>query len=117
MQPSTIGLRNRAERAAICSRVIPTAERRAQEALGLIGLLPEVDADERLRMERPGRLFQRFAHDRIDELLALFHVARRLVEHHAIGDAFLDQQKLPVTFDDGGDGEIGTKDHEGTITG
>jgi len=93
------------------------AEGRAQKTARLVRLLPEVDADERFRMKRPRRLFQRLAYHGIDELLALFDVAGRLVEHHAVRDALLDEQKLPVALDDGGDGEIGTKDHEGNITG
>jgi hypothetical protein len=43
-------------------------------------------------------------------------MAGRLVEHHAVGDALLDEQELPVPLDDGGDGEIWTKNHEGNIT-
>src|SRR5262245_48277914 len=40
-----------------------SAEGRAQEAALLLGRLPEVNADQRLRFEGPGRLFQSFAND------------------------------------------------------
>ena len=60
-------------------------------------------------MERPGRLFERLAHDGVDELLALLDVAGGLVEHHAVGDPLFDEQELAVALDDGGDGEIGTE--------
>ena len=83
----------------------------------LVRLLPEIDADERFRVEGPRRLFERLADHCIDELFALLDMAGGLVEHHAVGDPLLDEQELPIAFHDGGDGEIGTKDHEGNITG
>src|SRR3954454_14881444 len=48
-------------------RADSTAEGRAQKAARLVRLLPEVDADERFRMKRPSRLFQRLAHHGVDE--------------------------------------------------
>jgi hypothetical protein len=80
----------------------------AKKAAALLGMLPQIDADQGFRMERPGSLFEGFAHDGVYELLAAFDVPRGLVEHHAIADTLLDEQKLPVPLDDGGDGEVGS---------
>jgi hypothetical protein len=43
-------------------------------------------------------------------------MTRRLIEHHAIGHPFLDEQKLPVALDDGGHGQVRAQGHGGSIT-
>ena len=136
MQPSTIGLRRRARArhdllarhphgaldAAIeaARRVVaadPAAERHAQEAARLLRLFPEIDADQRLGVEGPGRFFERLADDRVDELLARSTWPAGWLNTMRLADALFDEQELAVAFDDGGDGEVGSKDHEGSISG
>ena len=79
------------------------------------GLLPQINADQRLGSKRPGGFFQRLAHHRIDELLAAFDMTGRLVEHHAIGHPLFHEQELAVAFHDGGHGEVRAQGHGGSI--
>ena len=76
------------------------AKREAEKAAITLGLLPEVHSHERLGTKDPSRFFERFSHDGIHRTFAAFHVTRRLVEHHTIAGALLDEQKLAIAFDD-----------------
>ena len=82
-------------------------ERDTQEGLAqLHGGLPEVDADDFARDERPAGLLERLARDGLLQGFAVLEVSGGLVQHHPAASALLDQQELAVAFDDGGHGDV-----------
>ena len=95
-------------------RIVPAeaaAEGDSQEGPGRVRRLPQVDADDLARHERPAGLLQRLARDGVLQGLAVVEVTRGLVQHHAAAGAFLDEQEMTVALDDGGHGDVGFPDH------
>jgi hypothetical protein len=88
-----------------------TRKREAHEAALFVGLIPEIHPNERFRLEPPGGLFERFADDGHHKFLAALNVPSGLVEDHSRTDTLFDEEKLPVTFDDGGYGKVGSQGH------
>ncbi len=68
--------------------------------------LPEVDADDFARDERPAGFLERLARDGLLQGFAVLEVTGGLVQHHPAARALLDQQELAVAFDDGGHGDV-----------
>ena len=73
--------------------------------------LPEVDADDLLRHERPAGLFERLAGDGVVQRFAALEVAGGLVQYDATAGSFLNEQELAVAFDYGGYGDVGFPGH------
>ena len=95
------------ERAGPVGAAAPCRRTRRAGTSCRVSALPEVDADDVLRLERPARLLERLADDGVEQRFAVLEVAGRLIEHDAAADAFLDEQELAVALDDRGDRDVG----------
>jgi hypothetical protein len=82
------------------------AECKAQEAAFGDGAPPQVHTDERLGMEAPCGFLAGFADHRLEERLAIFEMARRLVQDQAVAEVFFDHEKAAIHLDDGGNGDF-----------
>src|SRR2546423_1343028 len=70
-----------------------SGEAKAQERHVLRGVMPAIDADQRLGLEAVRGLLEHFAPASGDQRFARIEVPRRLVEHQAAIDALLDKQE------------------------
>ena len=77
--------------------------------------MPAIDADQILRLEFVGRLFQYFAHGACGQGLVRFPVPGGLIEHQALRGMFFHQQEFAVLFKDGGNGGVWFPDHDGIL--
>ena len=125
---STIGLRRRADSAAISSRRQPerahdavverarsrvmadrhAAEREAHELAARFGVAPLLHAEQAIELDVPAGLFERLAHGGVLQRLVGIEVPGRLVEHDASADVLLDEQKASVARHDGCDRHMWT---------
>src|SRR6185312_14943168 len=83
-----------------------SGEGKAQRVAAVTGIAPQVGADQGARLEAPRGLLAGLANDGFEERLTVLDVARRLVEHEFVVDAFLDDQEAAVVFRDGRDGDL-----------
>src|SRR5690606_2088215 len=81
----------------------PRDEREAQVGDPLYRVTPAGYAEQRLRLDVPGRFLGRLAHDRVEQRFPFVQMARRLVEHQGAVGALLDEEKAAVALDHGGD--------------
>jgi len=73
-------------------------------------ITPQVHADQRQRLEPPGRLLPDLAHDGGKQRFALLHVAGGLIENETALDALLDDEKTPLALRDGRHGYVRISD-------
>jgi hypothetical protein len=83
------------------------AEREAHRGDATLGASPQIDTNQRFRLETPCSFFASFANDRGKQRLSLLDVTGRLVEYQALVDAFFDYEEATVRFSDCGDGDFG----------
>ena len=62
-------------------------------------------------MEAPGGFLAGLADCGLDQGFAIFEMPRRLIQHEAAGDPFLDHEKAAVTRHDDGDRDFGIPAH------
>jgi len=67
---------------------------------------PHVDADAGFDGDFPAGFLQRLARDRLQQRLARFEMAGRLVQSQAVAGGFPDQQEAAITLDHGGYGGV-----------
>jgi hypothetical protein len=87
------------------------AEGEAQEAAPIVGVAPEVHANQGFGRQAPRGFLACLADHRFDESFRVFEMARGLIEHQAAGDAFLDHEETALALHDGGHGDVRIRSH------
>src|SRR5215510_10571775 len=77
-----------------------SGEGETQDLAAVRGVVPQVDPEQRLRLEPPRGLLARLAHHRREEGLAALDMPSRLIEQQTAVDAFLNHQKATAGLGD-----------------
>src|SRR5262249_18474760 len=94
-----------------------SGEGEAQDVAAGVGIAPEVDSEESLRVEAPGRLLARLAHHGGEQGLAALDVSGRLIEEQAAVDALLNEEETTVSFCNRRNSDIRLPAHAGDCSG